>query len=69
MPFNILLLLKFFSKAISGVDKNFSLFAKKIILATLSLSVMSKKLLNLLFMLSDSYGKLKKKKTRAALTF
>lgn len=56
MPLNIALLLKLFSEAISGRNKNSSSFVKRNILLTLLSSIMLKEPSNLLFRLFGNYG-------------
>lgn len=60
MFFDILFLLRLFSKIASNKDKNSSLSTKKSSLLTLLLSIVLKKLSNLLLRLFDKYDKLKK---------
>lgn len=67
MPFNILLPLRFFNKTISDGNKNSSFSTNKNILLMLLLNIMSKKPLNVLFKLSNTYDKLKKGKLRATI--
>lgn len=66
MFFDILLPLSLFYKTISNGDKNSILSAEKNILSMLQPSIMLKKPFNPLFRISNVYGKLKKKKPRAA---
>ena len=68
MSFDDLLLLGLFNKAISGKDKNSNLFAKKALSPMLPPSIMPRELSNPLLGPSGNYGKLKNRKSRAALT-
>lgn len=67
MFFEILLLLEFFNKAISGGNRNSSLSIKRGISPILPSKILLKKLLRLLFRPSNNYKKPKKRKPKAAL--
>ena len=68
MPFDILLPLGLFSEEASGGDKNSSSSTKRSSLPTLPLSNVPREPSNPLLRPSSNYGKLKKRKPRAAFT-
>lgn len=69
MLLDVFLLLGLFSEVTNDGDKNSSLSIKRSISPTLPPSIMLKKPSNPLFKPSGNYGKLRKRKSRAAFTF